>query len=119
MKVDGLWRNHNNVRELQNFVERAVILTSGSILDPPLEDLAPFREEAAVEPVTLRDAERAHILRTLKKTNGQHSGAATLLGGPRSTLFYRIRRLGITFARPEKARTPVERLRAVKAAPAA
>jgi len=104
-----------NIRELQNFVERAVILSSGSILDPPLEDLLPINEEISAEPVTLRDAERAHILRTLQKTNGQLSGAAVLLGVPRSTLFYRIRRLGITFVKPVTMRKSVEKLRAVRA----
>ena len=42
---------------------------------------------------TLEDAERAHILHTLRKTNGQLTGAATLLGVPRTTLFYKMRRL--------------------------
>jgi transcriptional regulator of acetoin/glycerol metabolism len=51
------------------------------------------------EPVALKDAERAHILRTIGKTNGQLAGAATVLGIPRCTLFYRIRRLGIILPR--------------------
>ena len=86
-----------NVRELQNFIERAVILSQGTVLEPPLNELR-FREVTA-DPVTLEDAERTHILRTLHKTNGQLAGAAVLLGIPRSTLFYKIRRLGISTPR--------------------
>ena len=84
-----------NIRELQNFIERAVILSQGSVLDPPVRELIRLNHHVPVEPITLRDVERAHILRTLEKTNGQLAGAAVLLGIPRSTLFYRIRRLGI------------------------
>ena len=94
-----------NIRELQNFVERAVILSSGAALDPPLSELMHLKQEiSATEPITMKDAERAHILRTLQKTNGQLAGAALLLGIPRSTLFYRIRRLGIALPRRHRAR---------------
>src|SRR3984885_12473008 len=84
-----------NIRELQNFIERAVILSRGSVLDPPVRELIRLNHQVPVELITLRDVERAHIVRTLEKTNGQLAGAAVLLGIPRSTLFYRIRRLGI------------------------
>jgi len=84
-----------NIRELQNFIERAVILSRGSVLEPPVSELIRLNHKEPTEPITLRDAERAHILRTLEKTNGQLAGAAVLLAIPRSTLFYRIRRLGI------------------------
>ena len=84
-----------NIRELQNFIERAVILSRGSVLEPPVSELIRLNHHVPAEPITLRDAERAHILRTLEKTNGQLAGAAVLLGIPRSTLFYRLRRLGI------------------------
>jgi formate hydrogenlyase transcriptional activator len=84
-----------NIRELQNFIERSVILSRGSVLEPPVSELIRLKHHLTVEPITLRDAERAHILRTLEKTNGQLAGAAVLLGIPRSTLFYRVRRLGI------------------------
>jgi formate hydrogenlyase transcriptional activator len=89
-----------NIRELQNFIERAVILSEGQVLEPPLHELR-FNDVPA-EPVTLEDAERVHILRTLRKTNGQLAGAAVLLGVPRSTLFYKIRRLGINMPRVPK-----------------
>ena len=81
-----------------------MILSRGSVLDPPVNELIRLNREVSAEPVTLKDAERAHILRTLEKTNGQLAGAAVLLGIPRSTLFYRIRRLGITLPR-HKARS--------------
>lgn len=84
-----------NIRELQNFIERAVILSRGSVLEPPVSELIRLTHKEPTEPITLREAERAHILRTLEKTNGQLAGAAVLLAIPRSTLFYRIRRLGI------------------------
>ncbi len=90
-----------NVRQLQNFIERAVILSSGAVLEPPLQELATHR--VAPEPVTLKDVERAHIARTLERTNGQLAAAAALLGIPRSTLFYRLRRLGISVTRRAKA----------------
>src|SRR5260370_36936868 len=85
-----------NTRELQNFIERAVILSQGPVLDPPVEELIRLKRDVSPEPVTLKDAERAHILRTLEKTNGQLAGAAVLLAIPGSTLFCRIRRLAIT-----------------------
>ena len=73
-------------------------------LDLPVKELIRLnREVSSAEPVTLKDAERVHILRTLERTNGQLAGAAVLLGIPRSTLFYRIRRLGIILP-PHKAR---------------
>ena len=93
-----------NIRELQNFIQRAVILSRGSVLEPPIRELIHLTHEVAAEPVTLRDAERAHILRILERTNGQLAGAAVLLGIPRSTLFYRIRRLGIVLPRTPRSR---------------
>jgi len=93
-----------NIRELQNFVARAVILSPGPALDPPSDELMRLKHEIPAEPVTLKDAERAHILRTLQKTDGQLARAAELLGVPRSTLFYRIRRLGISLPRTQKAK---------------
>jgi formate hydrogenlyase transcriptional activator len=93
-----------NIRELQNFIERTVVLSRGPELEPPLKELIRLNHEVRAEPVTLKDVERAHILRTLEKTNGQLAGAAVMLGIPRSTLFYRIRRLGIALPRAHKAR---------------
>src|SRR5258708_1247191 len=55
-----------NIRELQNVIERAVILSRGSILDGPFEELARLKHEVPAEPVTREDAERTHIVRMLQ-----------------------------------------------------
>jgi formate hydrogenlyase transcriptional activator len=89
-----------NVRELQNFIERSVILTSGSTLCPPLARLRPREQSDLPErPTTLQDTERDLICRTLKQTNwiiDGPRGAAALLGIKRTTLYYRMQRLGIS-----------------------
>ena len=94
--IDALCRYPwpGNVRELENFLEQAVILSPGAVLEAPIEELTHLPETAA-EPITLKDAERAHIIRTLRATNGVIAAAAVRLGLPRSTLFYKMRRLGI------------------------
>jgi formate hydrogenlyase transcriptional activator len=87
-----------NIRELQNFIERSVILTTGKTLRPPLEGLKQPSESDSVEAITLEEAERDHICKTLKKTNGivaGSHGAAARLGMKRSTLYYYMQRLGI------------------------
>jgi formate hydrogenlyase transcriptional activator len=86
-----------NIRELQNFIERAVIMTTGRVLRP---DLADLRTPDSVSPTvrTLEEAERAHITATLRKTRGVvggRNGAAARLGLPRTTLIAMMRRLGI------------------------
>jgi transcriptional regulator with GAF, ATPase, and Fis domain len=90
-----------NIRELQNFVERAVIVTTGRVLHPLAGGFAmPIQDAGAAAPVrTLADAERAHITATLRETNwvvGGHNGAASRLGLPRTSLLSRMRRLGIS-----------------------
>ena len=86
-----------NIRELQNFVERSVILTTGRVLNPPILEL--FRRRRVASPTTLRECEREHILKTVQAVNwviaGPH-GAAARLGVARSTLMYRMRKLAIT-----------------------
>jgi formate hydrogenlyase transcriptional activator len=93
-----------NIRELQNFVERAVIMAMGPELRPPMAELA--RRTAGPATVrTLADAERAHIAATLRETNwvvGGRAGAAAKLGVPRTTLLSRMRRLGMRLANPGK-----------------
>jgi formate hydrogenlyase transcriptional activator len=88
-----------NVRELQNFIERAVILSPGTSLRAPLEELT---QETVRGPKnhlsTLEEMEREHVLRALKESNwvtGGPNGAAAKLGMKRTTLAYRIRKLGI------------------------
>jgi formate hydrogenlyase transcriptional activator len=90
-----------NVRELQNFMERSVILAKGTVLRPPLIDLRPKR--ARPRPVlrqgTLQEVEREHILQVLRASNwviGGPNGAAVRLGLKRTTLAYRIQKLGIS-----------------------
>ena len=89
-----------NIRELQNLIERAVILSHGPVLQIPLQDLdnrtAPRRDNGKDQ--TLETAERAHILTILKETRwvlGGARGAAVRLGMNRSTLQFRLKKLGI------------------------
>jgi formate hydrogenlyase transcriptional activator len=91
-----------NVRELENFIERAVILSSGAKLETPLSELAQGRNPAAVisaaHSITLEEAQREHIMRVLRDTNwvvGGPAGAAARLGTKRTTLQTRIKKLGI------------------------
>ncbi len=91
------WDWPGNVRELENFIERSVILTSGSVLTAPLSELSSVvvREE---EDATLLAAERQHILRALRESNGKISGergAAARLGLKRTTLQSKLKNLGI------------------------
>ncbi|RMD89760.1 MAG: AAA family ATPase, partial [Calditrichaeota bacterium] len=87
-----------NVRELANVLERAVILCEGGTLKP--ENIFISAQEPEKDNVfcTLEEAERAHILKALKKTHGVVAGphgAARLLGINRSTLISRMKKLGI------------------------
>jgi len=103
-----------NIRELQNLIERAVILTRGRALEIPLAELKQPANSIAQETTqtaeaaemmdqtktgTLKDVEREHILRALSESNwviGGPNGAATRLGLNRTTLNHRMRKLGIT-----------------------
>jgi len=92
-----------NVRELQNLMERALILSTGPVLQVPLQGLYTRtpRCQGSRNHGTLEEAERAHILATVKETKWVLSGsrgAATRLGMNRSTLQFRMKKLGI--ARP-------------------
>ena len=90
-----------NIRELENFIERAVILTRGSSLTVPLSELKARRTVAPGEPrnlSTLEDAERQHIRHALQQANwlvGGASGAAAKLGMKRTTLQSKMAKLGI------------------------
>ena len=89
-----------NIRELENFIERAVILTRGSSLTAPLAELKSRRGESGDAPQlsTLEDAEREHIRRALQQANwlvGGPAGAAVRLGMKRTTLQSRMVKLGI------------------------
>jgi formate hydrogenlyase transcriptional activator len=88
-----------NIRELQNFIERSVILTSGNVLHAPLATLRSAAVTESIGAITLEDAERDHIRKTLDQTRGVVSGpngAAARLGIKRSTLYFRMQKLGIS-----------------------
>ncbi len=89
-----------NIRELQNLIERAVILSPGPVLRVPLRDLhhRTITVSQNRQHQTLEEAERSHILQTLKQTRwvlGGPNGAAARLGINRSTLQFRMKKLGI------------------------
>jgi formate hydrogenlyase transcriptional activator len=86
-----------NIRELQNFIERAVIITSGTALQAPVRELK-HRATGGAEVQSMAAAERDAILRALRGSNGKvggPTGAAAKLGMKRTTLQARMRKLGI------------------------
>jgi formate hydrogenlyase transcriptional activator len=89
-----------NIRELQNVIERAVILSPGPVLQVPLTDVNPQTIPAPPKDHdTLEEAERKHIMAVLEATKwvlGGPNGAAVRLGLKRSTLQFRLRKLGIS-----------------------
>jgi DNA-binding NtrC family response regulator len=89
-----------NIRELENVIERAVILCDGKTIEPwdfPFTNAqARLPEAAAAAPQgTLDDVEKAHIMRVLRHVGGHRSRAAQVLGVDRKTLRAKIRRYGI------------------------
>jgi formate hydrogenlyase transcriptional activator len=87
-----------NIRELQNVIERAVILSPGTILRVPIEELPHVSRTSAVRTATMEEAEREAILRALRDSAGRvggPNGAAVKLGMKRTTLQARMRKLGI------------------------
>ena len=88
-----------NVRELANFIERAVILSQGEELEVPIAELQVSHSHTVSSPAsTFHEAERKVILEALKAASGQisgHGGAAERLGLKRTTLQNKMRRLGI------------------------
>jgi len=91
------WNWPGNIRELENFIERAVILTHGTALEVPVSELR--RTGAAVSPPIPRESrEHDEILRVLRETHGRvagPNGAATRMGIKRTTLISRMKKLGI------------------------
>jgi formate hydrogenlyase transcriptional activator len=90
-----------NIRELQNFIERSVILSAGSAFRPPLAELKRCPEVQSMGAITLEEAERDHIRKTLEQTRwvvGGPNGAAARLGIKRPTLYFRMQKLGISRA---------------------
>src|ERR1044072_8704828 len=87
-----------NVRELEHFIERAVILTQGPDLEVSISELKPSAQTVPANISTLEVAEREHILRALEAANwviGGPNGAAARLGMKRTTLQYRMQKLGL------------------------
>ena len=89
------WSWPGNVRELENFIERSVILSTGTSLRAPLAEIRQDAPEAAVSG-TLEQVEHEHILRVLRECDGVVTTAATRLGLHRTTLNAMMRKLGIT-----------------------
>jgi formate hydrogenlyase transcriptional activator len=97
-----MWHWPGNVRELENLIERSVILSSGKALQvtvaemkPPANDLPPPVTNSS----TLQATEREHIIKILRDTRGilaGPNGAASKLGLKRTTLQYKMKKLGIT-----------------------
>jgi formate hydrogenlyase transcriptional activator len=99
MKALTRWDWPGNIRELENFIERSVILSKGPALWAPLAELdLPNGNRSADESSTLESTERDHILKILRETKGLIAGshgAASRLGLKRTTLNSKLRKLGI------------------------
>jgi formate hydrogenlyase transcriptional activator len=104
-----------NIRELQNLLERAVILSTGpNLVLPHLELKTLIQDKSSSSPLTLADAERHHISEVLRQSGGVvggRCGAAARLGIARTTLMHRMHKLGL---RPLKSPKYVYRASAVK-----
>jgi formate hydrogenlyase transcriptional activator len=99
MSALGAYAWPGNIRELQNFIERSVILSVGRDLLAPLAELKHSLDAESLGAITLEEAERDHILKTLEHTNwvvAGPNGAAARLGLKRSTLYFRMQKLGIS-----------------------
>jgi len=92
------WHWPGNIRELENFIERAVILTHGTALEVPVSELSRKGNAQMVTAGPRDSGEREEILRVLKETNGRvagSKGAAEKMGLKRTTLISRMKKLGI------------------------
>jgi formate hydrogenlyase transcriptional activator len=99
MRALSAWSWPGNIRELENFMERSVILSEGNALRVPLSELRSENRTMAQPDLSLSSAEREHILRILREAGGQLSGpdgAARRLGLKRTTLQSKMLRLKIT-----------------------
>jgi formate hydrogenlyase transcriptional activator len=97
MKKLAAWHWPGNIRELENFIERSVILTHSSALQVPIGELG-GNGKATVMPDTRESGDRNEILRILKDTKGRVAGpqgAAARMGIKRTTLISRMKKLGI------------------------
>ena len=98
MEALARYRWPGNIRELQNFIERAVILSPESTLRAPTSELEPFQPyKGSSGPMSgLAEVERDHIVRALEASNWVISGAAARLGMKRTSLAYRMTKLRIS-----------------------
>lgn len=90
------WHWPGNIRELENFMERAVILTQGTVLNVPIRELS--NNIGTNASLSLEEGEREKIIRVLKETKGRLAGpdgAAERLGIKRTTLIGRLKKFGI------------------------
>ncbi len=95
MSILQNWKWPGNIRELENVIERMVILTNGNVIAPPPAELGAPQE---VPEDNLSEMEREHIVRVLRETNGMLSGpggAASRLGIKRTTLQSMLKRFDI------------------------
>jgi formate hydrogenlyase transcriptional activator len=100
-----------NIRELQNLIERAVILSNDGILPNPLPMSETMSVAIAPAATTLKDSERTLILHTLDSLGwviGGPKGAATKLGLKRTTLIHKMKKLGISRPRPQSNQDPMK-----------
>jgi transcriptional regulator with GAF, ATPase, and Fis domain len=98
MRALTRWEWPGNIRELENFIERAVLLSKGPALRVPLAELEVPEESNPEGDSTLEATEREHILRVLRETKGKIAGpqgAAARLGLKRTTLNSKLKKLGI------------------------
>jgi formate hydrogenlyase transcriptional activator len=96
MRALSEWHWPGNIRELENFIERSVILSKGSSLRAPLSELGEDSPGAGSGSATLEHVEREHILQALRESDGVVTTAAKRLGLQRTTLNAMMRKLGIT-----------------------
>jgi transcriptional regulator with GAF, ATPase, and Fis domain len=89
------WHWPGNIRELENFIERAVILSSGQNLRAPLAEIQ-LEAHAGQGIATLEQVEREYIIRIFRESAGIVTTAATRLGLHRTTLNAMMRKLGIS-----------------------
>ena len=98
MRALTRWEWPGNIRELENFIERAVLLSKGPALRVPLGELEVLEESSPEGDSTLEATEREHILRVLREAKGKIAGpqgAAARLGLKRTTLNSKLKKLGI------------------------
>ncbi len=95
-----------NIRELQNLIERSVILSNDGVLPNPLPAPQTLAITASPAGTTLKDSERVLILRTLESVGwviGGPKGAAAQLGLKRTTLIHKMQKLGISRSSPQSS----------------